>query len=321
MTNLKTYIVADLGGTNIRIAQSELGQVHSIESFQCLEFDNINQVFTVYFQKYDCDNIVLCLAVAAPVNQDQINMTNLAWSFSQTQLKTELNLLTLFVINDYLATAASVPHLLPAEKLQIGQGRIQPNSPIAVCGPGTGLGVAYLIFADKRWQVLVGEGGHVDFAPGDPLEQDILNILQKKYAHVSVERILSGRGLLELYQTICHINNVMPAPLSPEQISDKALTNDCSLCRESLSRFCAILGAFAGNLALNLAAFGGVYIAGGMVPNFTDFLQKSEFRQRFEAKGRYQNYNAAIPSFVVTAVNPGLKGAAIYLQQKLSENN
>tara|TARA_R110002110_G_scaffold167482_1_gene368505 strand:+ start:51197 stop:51658 length:462 start_codon:yes stop_codon:yes gene_type:complete len=152
------------------------------------------------------------------------------------------------------------------------------------------------------------------------LEQDIVHFLHRKYSHISVERILSGRGLVELYQAICQINNVMPEALSPEQISQRAVANSCAFCRESLSRFCAILGSFSGNLALNLATFSVVYIASGMVPDFVDFMQESEFRQRFEAKGRYQDYNAAIPTFVVTSPYPGLKGATIYLQQKLSEN-
>tara|TARA_R110002110_G_scaffold167482_1_gene368493 strand:+ start:41730 stop:42695 length:966 start_codon:yes stop_codon:yes gene_type:complete len=321
MTTLKTYIVADLGGTNIRIAQSNHGQLHCIESFQCQEFDNISQALTGYFLKHHCTNIILCLAVAAPVKQDQINMTNLAWSFSQTLLKAELDLIELYIINDYLATALAVPHLRDNEKQKIGQGKAQANSPIAVCGPGTGLGVAHLIFINGHRHVLTGEGGHVDFAPNDPLEQDIANLLRRKYSHVSIERILSGRGLVELYKAICQINNIAPEILSPEQISNKAVNDSCAFCRESLNRFCAILGSFSGNLALNLATFGGVYIAGGIVPNFIDFLQESEFRHRFEAKGSYRNYNAAIPSFVVTTAYPGLKGAAIYLQKIQFENN
>src|SRR5690606_3350885 len=138
------------------------------------------------------------------------------------------------------------------------------------------------------------------------------------YGHVSAERLLSGPGLVEIYRALCEIEGALPKPLRAEDISRRALAGDCPRCRVTLERFCAMLGGFCGNLALTLATFGGVYIAGGIIPDFLDFFASSGFRRRFESKGRYQVYNAAIPSFVITTPQPGLSGAAAYLRQHLA---
>lgn len=311
-------VVSDLGGTNIRFARVEDGGPRDSESYQTGRFSGIEEALRHYLDKHQLSRPLLCLAVASPVQGDEIHMTNLDWRFSQQALKQELGLSDLVVINDYTATAMAVPFLQPDQKRQVGLGSPIDGRPVAVCGPGTGLGVAHMVFANNQWLVLDGEGGHVDFAPADELEQKIQNIFAREYGHVSAERVLSGPGLITLYRAICEIRGAEAQALSAEQISAAAVDGSCELCRETLSRFCAMLGSFCGDLALTLATFGGVYIAGGIIPSIFDFFQHSDFRRRFEDKGRYQAYNGAIPTYVITAPSPGLSGAAAYLQQFLA---
>ena len=201
------------------------------------------------------------------------------------------------------------------QKVQIGEGEVLANKPISICGPGTGLGVANVIpVAEQQWQALGGEGGHVDFAPIDKTEIEILEFLLDKYQHVSYEQLLSGLGIEQIYQALNQIEQAGLPNLSAKDISEKALTNSCVLCEKTLAQFCKILGSFAGNLALTFASFGGVYIAGGIVPRFIEYFKQSEFRSRFESKGRI-TFNRMIPTFVITESQPGILGASAYLRQ------
>src|SRR5690606_7568010 len=196
-------VVADLGGTNIRFARLDGDRLHDSESFQNGRFPSLEAALRHYLERHALARPILCLAVASPVRGDEIRMTNLDWRFSRQALKRELDLRDLVVINDYAATAMAVPFLLPEQKRKVGGGEPVEGSPIAVCGPGTGLGVAHLAFTGDRWIVLDGEGGHVDFAAADELEQQIQNIFAREYGHVSAERIISGPGLITLYRALC----------------------------------------------------------------------------------------------------------------------
>ena len=309
-------VVADLGGTYIRIAQCHEDGLENLEIYACSEFSGLESVLHHYFRRHALERAVLCLAVAGPVTQDLISMTNLDWSFSRTGLKDRLNLTELLVINDFKAVALAIPGLESEQLLPIGGGTRVEGEPMAVCGPGSGLGVAHLIRHEQQWLALPGEGGHVDFAPQSEVEQAVHDLLRRRYGHVSVERVLSGPGLLAIYQAVCNMKTIPAEQLAPEEISARALAGTCPHCLEALTCFCGALGSFAGNLALTMATFGGVYIAGGMVPDFTGFLANSEFRKRFEEKGRYQEYNRKIPTYVITTPYPGLIGAGAYLQQE-----
>ena len=256
-------------------------------------------------------------------------MTNLPWEFSKSALKETLKLNQLLMINDYTAIAHAIPFLKDHQKVQVGGGKVIANKYISICGPGTGLGVANLIpqlsvseqltGSDQTntcsWISCGGEGGHVDFAPTNETEIAILRFLLTKYEHVSYEQLLSGLGLEQIYQAISHSQGDKFLELTAKEISQKALDKSCQLCQQTLAQFCKTLGSFAGNLALTMASFGGVYIAGGIVPRFIEFLEESEFRQQFEQKGRFADFNSNIPTFVITEPQPGIIGAAAYLRQ------
>jgi len=319
-------LVADIGGTNIRIgyfvdqaSNCEAVDVVNLQVFQCKQYDSLAQVLQTYLKQQGIENntINACLAIACPVEDDLISMTNLPWEFSQSALKTQLNFNALYLINDYTAIAHAVPLLNEQQKVQIGTGLVVKEKPIAICGPGTGLGVANVVFSDGKCISLGGEGGHVDFAPTDATEVKILEFLLTKYQHVSYEQLLSGLGLEQIYQAVCHINGVKTEDLSAQQISENALSASCHTCEQALAQFCKVLGSFAGNLALTIASFGGVYIAGGIVPRFIQYFENSEFRARFEAKGRFNDFNRSISTFVITEPQPGILGASAFLSQQV----
>ncbi len=308
----------DIGGTNLRLAQlDEVGGLTRIESWPCSRFSGPAEALAAYFQQHALHDVRLCLAVASPVEVDPILMTNLHWQFSRQDLVRSLDLAQLLVINDYHAMGLAVTALADGSLVQIGGGQPDLGKPALVCGPGTGLGVSTLVPVGDSWLVLPGEGGHVDFAPTNETEQQIWNWFHARFGHVSAERVLSGSGLENLYLAISELQGQPTlSKLTASEITVRALTGQSEICVAALSQFCASLGAFCGNLALQLAAFGGIYVTGGMVPRFVDFLAASAFRARFDDKGRYRSYNQRIPTYVVTHPYPGLLGAAEFLSQK-----
>ena len=324
MVSQDVNIIADIGGTNMRIAQvDEQGAIVNIAIYTCAEHAGLAEILSNYIAQYQLTDkkINACLAIACPVDNDLIVMTNLPWQFSQQALKADLQLQQLVLINDFTAIAHAIPQLKADQKVQIGVGQPIANKPISICGPGTGLGVANIVASDNGWLSLSGEGGHVDFAPVDQQEIDILTFLMKKYARVSYEQLLSGLGLEQIYQALSFIKTGEALKLPAKEITLKAINNDCQLCAETLAQFCRVLGSFAGNLALTLGSYGGVYIAGGIVPRFIEYFQTSEFRSRFEAKGRMSGFNQPMPTFVVIEEQPGLLGASAYLSQLLAAQN
>lgn len=313
-------VVADVGGTNIRLSvcNIETGELSKLREFACAEFLTLDAALVQYFSTLQDKVKHLCVGIACPVDNDQVVMTNLSWEFSKQALKEKLNLDSLYVINDYTAISLAVPFVEEADKIKIGGGTLQVDGPTAVFGPGTGLGVSHIIKEGGKWISLDGEGGHVSFAPNTREQADILLLLQEQFGHVSAERLLSGQGLVNIYHSLCRLDGKQPEFHEPKQVSKAALESSCSVAARSLTVFCQIMGGFAGNLALNLSCTGGVYIAGGVVPRFVEFFKESEFRSYFEDKGRFNDYLAVIPTYLITHDNPGLLGASVYLRQELN---
>ncbi|TLU66217.1 glucokinase [Thalassotalea litorea] len=314
-------IVADIGGTNLRIGMLDgTGSVKNLHLYQCAEFSGLQTVLEDYFVQHQIDSsqVNACLAIACPVDKDLISMTNLPWEFKQSELKANLNLRSLYMINDYTAIAMSINSLDDSQKVKIGGGQAVAHKPIAICGPGTGLGVANLFEYQGQWISVGGEGGHVDFAPTDDTEVAILKFLNNKYPRVSAEQLLSGLGIEQIYQALCDLNQIPAKPYQAKDISAKGVAQQCDICHQAMQQFCKTLGSFAGNLALTTGAFGGVYIAGGIAPRFLEFLAKSDFRKRFEAKGRFEGFNQAIPTYVITEPQPGILGASAFLTQQIN---
>jgi len=234
-------------------------------------------------------------------------MMNSPWSFSIAALQKQFGWTAVHAVNDFAANALGVPQLGPDDVVKIGEGEAAPKAAIAVLGPGTGLGVSGLVPADGRWTAIAGEGGNVTLAALDSREAAIIDILRRQYAHVSAETVLSGPGLVNLYDSLCELAGKPATPSTPEHITH--LYPGCDpQCREAVNIFCAMLGTFAGDVALTFGARGGVYIMGGIVPKMLEIFRHSHFRERFEFKGRYRNYLSAVPTFVVMHPFPAFLG-------------
>ena len=308
-------VIADIGGTHARFALLDAqGQYYAEQTLICTDFSGLTAAVNAYLHTVGARHPRrAALAVATPITGDWIEFTNSAWSFSTEAARRELGLEQLTILNDFTALALALPLLAPEERRAVGGGAAVPEAPIALIGPGTGLGVSGLVWSGQRWIPLQTEGGHVTFSPVNEHEWSLSRILQRQFGHVSPERLLSGPGLVNLYQALAELEGWVAAALTPADITGRALAGTCSHCQDALELFCAALGTAAGNLAITLGARGGVYIGGGIVPRLGDAFTQSAFRARFEDKGRFSNYLAAIPTWVITATNPALRGVATTL--------
>ncbi len=308
-------LIADIGGTNARFAllTEPGGAPHAMRTLACADHTDIAAAIEAYLGGTATPRPARAvIAIANPVTGDRVRMTNHHWCFSIEATRRRLGLERLRVLNDFTALALALAHLGPAERLQVGGGVALARAPMALIGPGTGLGVSGLLPAGERgWVALAGEGGHVNFSPADDFEIEILRHARRRFAHVSAERLISGSlGLPNLYLAVAELAGAVPEDLAPAEITARALAGRCPHCARALEVFCAMLGTAAADLALTLGAQGGVYIGGGIVPRFPEFFARSGFRARFEDKGRLGDYLRAIPTFVITAANPALLGAA-----------
>jgi glucokinase len=309
----RVHLVGDIGGTNARFALVDAGSTRPRDerSVRCADYPGLEEAVRDYLAAHGNPRLAeAALDVATGITGDVIQLTNGPWAFSIEKTRTALGLERLQVINDFTALALAVPALEPVELQRIGGGSPVSGTPIAVLGAGTGLGVSGLIPTGSRWVALQGEGGHTAFSPMTPREADVLQWLWRDYPHVSTERVLSGMGLENLYRALCGLDGATARPLDPQQITGAALSGSDPHCREALDMFCGILGTAAANLVVTLGARAGCYIGGGIVPRLGGYFAESPFRARFEAKGRFSTYVAAVPSYVIVATNPALRGLA-----------
>lgn len=306
-------LVADIGGTNARFGLLEPGAAGPSRErvLACAEFPDPAAAIRRYLA-LEGDPVVreAALAVAAPVTGDHVRFINLDWSFSIEATRRALGLDRLIVINDFTALALALPGLAPDERRQVGGGAPVPDMPIALLGSGTGLGVSGLLPSPTGWIPIAGEGGHTAFSPVGAREAAVLVKLWERFDHVSTERLVQGAGFVLLYETLCALDGATPRAMRPEDVTREALAGTDAHCVEALDMFCGILGSAAANLAVTLGARGGVYVGGGIVPALGTAFDRSSFRARFEAKGRYRGYVAAMPTYVITATHPGLRGVA-----------
>ena len=315
----ETRLVGDIGGTNARFGLvSPAGAVLHSGIFAVADFADIAAALRAYLRQRG--NLPMprigALAIAAAVVGDQIRMTNHPWSFSVAALRDQLGFERLIAINDFTAAALALPHLSPADRMSVGGGAPVAGAAIGVLGPGSGLGVSGLVPTGSSWRALTGEGGHATMAPATDRENGVLQVMRRHFDHVSAERVLSGPGLVNLYNSLAALDGVPAAQYTAAQITDPETAVRDQLCHEATAMFCAMLGTVAGNLALTLGAQGGVYIAGGIVPRLGARFLESGFRERFEAKGRMRPYLAAIPCYVVTHKLPAFLGCAAALAEE-----
>lgn len=304
-----SHIIADIGGTNARFAIVQGGKAVHETVLKCRDYEDLTDAATAYLdglpERFSVQNAAI--ALAGPITgADEFTLTNHPWRFSISQTKKALGVEKLGMFNDFQAVAMSVPHLQDEYVIKVGGGESLPKGNIGVIGPGTGLGVSSLVYDERnaRYIAVACEGGHVTMPAKTQREFDIFQwLVSHKYSHVSAERVCSGKGIVNLYRAMRSIDkrNDLPERLEPEEITARALSGECALCAELLDIMLGFLGRVAGNLALTLNAMGGVYIAGGIIPQIgLDVFENSRFREEFYAKGRFKDFVNGIATYVVT---------------------
>jgi glucokinase len=307
-------LIADIGGTNARFAIVTDQGVDQIQVLSCAEFPSLTDAAQAYLAKACGKDRPqrAAFAIAGPVAGDAFSMANHHWKFSIRQTGQDLGMSQgFFVINDFEAVARGISNLTKADYSQIGgQQTPKQHGTIAIIGPGTGLGVASLFWDGQEYRPNAGEGGHVTMPAKTQREFDIFRTLYYKYHHISAERVCSGKGLINIYNAIRILdgrNEDLPERTA-EQISEAAMNGTCNVSKETLDLMLTFLGRIAGNLALTLGASGGVYIAGGIPTKLGDYFSNSKFREEFEAKGRFKDYLAPIPTYLITHPNIAFLG-------------
>ncbi|HKQ14585.1 MAG TPA: glucokinase [Steroidobacteraceae bacterium] len=308
-------LIADIGGTNARFALLDGRTWRDEKVLACADYPDIVSAIEDYLRTVSAASGAArpaegALAIAGPITGDIVRMTNHAWQFSAARTREALGWRRLIMVNDFTALAMALRHLPPDELEQIGGGQAVADAPLALLGPGTGLGVSGLIPTDEQWIPLQGEGGHVTLSVMNEREAAVLHQLHQRFTHVSAERVLCGPGLVNLYDAVCALEGVVPKVLTPPEITRRAREGSCRLCLEALGMFCAMLGTLAGNLVLTLGAVGGCYIGGGIVPGLGSFFTSSHFRDRFEDKGRFADYLRRVPTYVIRSKLPAFVGLA-----------
>ena len=297
----RTTLLADIGGTNARFALSVDGKLGATTHMIVRDYGTFEEALAVYLgagaEAGPIHNAIL--AASGLVQNGRCALTNNSWVVDAEWLRSAYGLSTVRVINDFEAVAWALPHLSSSNLLQLGgQNRVE-GAPLAALGPGTGLGMAISIPRAGGYIVLSSEGGHSTMAGGCLREDAVIEHLRRRYGHVSSERVLSGAGLENLYCALAFLDGVTPPKRRAADITRDGIEGTCAISRAAVDMFCAMLGSVAGNLALALGARGGIFIAGGILRHMPDYLAASQFRVRFEEKGRLKHFLEPVPAYLI----------------------
>lgn len=322
-------LAGDIGGTKTTLAVVSCDD--SLETlaeatFPSRDYPDLETLAADFLARTHVSVENACFGVAGPVSRGRSRITNLPWTMDEDRLREALGLSRVVLINDLLAIATAVPFLDPAMCHALQTGRPEPGGAVAVVAPGTGLGESFLVRDGARYRAHSSEGGHVDFAPRNALEADLLEFTRAKYGHVSYERVCSGLGIPNLYDFLKAQNAAAEPPWLAERLQvapdrtpvivDAGTGREpaCALCAGAIDLFASILGAEAGNLALKVLATGGVYLAGGIPPRILTTLEQGTFLRSFRDKGRFSDLLTDVPVHVVTEPRVALLGAAHHLR-------
>jgi len=306
-------LVADVGGTNSRLALFDplANELRALRTYVNRDHGQFEDIIAAWLDALneppptDC-----CLAVAAPPFGDRVTMLNIDWSFSHRELVERFGFSRLRCINDFEGNAYALPHLSAHDLTTVHAGTITEGGKLATIGPGTGLGGSTLSMVGGVPLACASEPGHMGLAAATELELELFRYLQPEYGEIYGELLVSGPGLQRLYVSLAAIQGQDRLPLSPEEISAKALAGECELCALTLNTFCALLGSISGDFVLANGAYGGLYLAGGFIHRMIGFLQASPFVRRFQEKGNMRVHLARVPLYVITSETTGLLGAA-----------
>lgn len=319
-------LISDIGGTNARFSlEIRPYEYEHTHIFACNKFKTLSDAVNEYLNLIGMIGKIksAALALPTPIIDDSIFMLNSPWhTFSQEQIRQATGFESLIFLNDWHAMALAIPHIDQKYLVQVG-GSDRPNikQPILVIGPGTGLGVASLIRHPLgEYLAVASEYGRSSFPPVNEEEIKLWNFAHNRFDHVSVERFLSGPGLQLIYEGLCHIHNKIITMLpTPAEITQNGVSGKDPISRQSIDIFCRMLGTVASNSAVMLNSFGGVYIGGGIIPQILDYFINSDFRSRFESKGRYQPFLVKMPVYIITHEFPAFLGSSHALESYLNK--
>jgi len=307
-------LVGDVGGTNCRLALAERTasgalELHHSKRYAVAEYEHFNDVVSSYLETYDIEVKQGAFAFAGPKFDDEIRMTNLNWIVSEDELRKKFGLEKAVVLNDFVAMANGAT-VIPDDGFEVLiEGKVDYTRPVAVLGPGTGMGLS-CILPGKPVRIIPTEGGHTAFAPGNALESEVLAYWSTRLSFVSAESLLSGPGLVRLHTAICAIMDRPNHDLSAAEIVGAAELDKSSVARITVNHFCSMLGGFAGNVAVTQGASGGVVIGGGVSRHIAKFISGSDFVSRFKDRGPGSWYIKDIPVRLIQANFVPLYGAA-----------
>ena len=308
-SDTQSWLIADIGATSSRCATlaPAAAEVENVRTYCNENFSQLSDLLADFLDSHQKKPQSLALAVAAPVHGDDIRMINRNWAFSGTSLAADLGFARTEIINDFHAVAYALPAMDDNTRTEIGDAAEYRGGNMAVLGPGSGLGTAAWISSDSAGAAMTGEGGHITLSGRNKQEDEIIAGFRDRFVHCSAERILSGPGLVALHRQMHGVESE-----SPEAITGNP---DDEACAATMSQFFSFLGSTAADLALITGAFGGLYIAGGIVPACVEQLHESPFRERFDDKNRYRDYMRRIPTYVITDPVPGLTGLAAMIRR------
>lgn len=312
-------LVADIGGTNARFAIAEKSDgavtARDAQTLRAEDFETIRDAADAYLESVAENPMRGCFAAAGPIIDDEVDFTNSHWTLRASEIAGPLKLDQFRIINDFYALAAGVRYLHDDAFIEIKSGTPVRAAPQLVIGPGTGLGQALIVPQDHGGQIIVAtEGGHVSFAPRTDEEFEIKKFIAREHPRVSVERLLSGRGLVNIHRALCAIEGAQRVSLQANEITATAITGEYPIAVKAVDMFCAILGRVAGDAVLATGARGGVVLGGGILPKIKDVFLKSDFAGRFTEKGRMSDYVGAVPVKLIVKDGAALLGAAASLE-------
>lgn len=311
-----SYLVADIGGTNARFAIARGSAEHGFELDQVKrlknqDFEELRDAAQAFLESCTGDRPQsACFAVAGPIAPGRVKLTNSTWKFDPEDLAQELGMTGLVPVNDFAAQARGAPLAPRIELATLLDGETHADAPVAVLGPGTGLGLGLLVPRPGGITVVATEGGHAGFAPRTNEEIEVGRFIADEYGYVSWERLLSGRGLVNIHRALCQIEGVRWPGHRPEDITTEALNDPTSLSRRVVDIFCAVLGSYAGDVAVMAGARGGVYLGGGILPMIRPILEDSPFEARFCRRGPMTKFTSSIPVHLILSDSAALLGAA-----------
>jgi glucokinase len=320
VTGINRALLADIGGTNARFALLDGSGIGPVEHIKVANYATASDVIAAFLTPRTAKGSIhaAILDIAGPIANNRATMTNSRWSIDADDLQKSFGFRAVHLLNDFEAMAWALPALGSSDLFSVGAQHSKIGAPMLVVGPGTGFGVACLIPRSAASFAIVTEAGHATLPVASERESRIVDHLRQRFGHVSIERALSGPGLENLYEALAAIDGVQTLNRDAASIMQVALDGSCAASRAALDLFCSLLGAVCGDLALTFGAHGGVYVAGGIVPRFIDHLARSDFRERFESKGRFESYLRDIPVRIIVKPDASFVGLKTYFDRNVA---